>query len=354
MRAAAVSILALTAVTGAALAPAGGTLPARERPSISSPPAQLIPGRAWHATVRAGGARRRLVVTATADGARRRFLGVPKGRGRYAVRIVLPFTGRWRLAVASALLRSVSVRLPIVEAYRVLVEPAGTLLVADGGHGRGRIVRIDPLNRRRSVFLDFSGRISALEPGAGGSLYALIADRLIRIDSRRRLHSVVGIRFAGAAGLAVASDGSFYVSESEGNRVRRVSQKTVTTVAAGGLDQPIGVAVTDSGLYVSDSHHGRVVRVGSGGTLATVLDGLALPAFLGVDRDGSLLVVDHTGHQALGRILRLRADGSTEMLVDRTIRAPTSIAVAPDGTRYGTNFEGVGRIDARGRLVPLG
>ena len=89
--------------------------------------------------------------------------------------------------------------------------------------------------------------------------------------------------------------------------------------------KPIGVAVTDSGLYVSDSHHGRVVRVASGGTLATVLDGLALPAFLGVDRDGSLLAIRRSGE-----------------------------SVAPDGTRYATNFEGVGRIDARGRLVPLG
>jgi DNA-binding beta-propeller fold protein YncE len=261
----------------------------------------------------------------------------------------------------------------LVEPYRVAVEARGTLLVADGGRGGGRIVRVDPRTGRRTLVAGTGGRRFALNGGrplraslgrvtdvalgAGGAIYAVAAKRVIRIAGGRVR---VLARFRAALGLALDGRRAVYVTDDEGGRLLRLDQRTrrVTTVARG-LDQPIGVAVAGGRVYVGSGHDGgRVERLGDGGSRETVVDGLALPAFVTALSDGSLLVVDHVRHDARGRVLRVGRDGSIVTLSSGRIPAPLSAAATRDGTIYVTSFSRrlpLGRLDpATGELRPLG
>ena len=240
---------------------------------------------------------------------------------------------------------------PLHEPYQLVAEPRGTLLVADGGSGR--IVRVDPRTGARTVYAQGLGRVFDLEYGPGG-LYVATTSRVLRIGATR-LVLASGLR--DAVGLAVDGDGGVYVVESAANRVVRIDPATRrrTVVAAAGLDQPIGVAVTADGtVFVSDSHHGRVVRIGAGGALELVRDGFALPAGLTAS-DNSVYVVDHVRHDAFGKIVRLRADGSAATISAGKIKAVTGVAVGRGGVIYATSFEPpyVGRLARNGALVPF-
>ena len=242
---------------------------------------------------------------------------------------------------------------PLQEAYRVVVEPAGTLLVADGHSGR--IVRVNPQDGERTVVAAGLGRVSDVALGPRGSVFATSGSRVVRL-SATGAKRVVARRLRSPIGLAVTASGSFYVADSERNRVLRYTGGKRKIVASKGLDQPLGIAIgADGGVHVADSHHGRIVRIHAGGKLQTVLKGLQLPVSLTGEPDGSLLIVDHVAHDQPGTILRRRPDGALRVLSSGAITALTSAAADPQGTTYATSFlpPYLGRLDATGTLQPL-
>jgi sugar lactone lactonase YvrE len=132
----------------------------------------------------------------------------------------------------------------------------------------------------------------------------------------------------------VAPDGSVYLAESVGNRIRRVLPDGTIQTVAGSRSQsftgdggparaatfhwPAAVAVApDGSVYVSDHYNNRVRRISPGGVISTVAgtgeeafsgDGgpareaaLARPAGLAIEPDGSLLVAD-SGNNRIRRI----------------------------------------------------
>jgi len=240
------------------------------------------------------------------------------------------------------------------EPYRVVVEPTGNLLVADGGSGR--IVRVDASTGEQTVYAKGLGRVFDLTYGPDQRLYAAAGSRVVRFSSAGRPRVIArGLR--DPTGLAVAPKNAVYVVEAERDRVIRIGPGgTRRVIASTGLDQPLGIALVGGGIYVSDSHHGRIVRILAKRTLRPVVRGLALPFSLSAGPDGSLLIVDHVRHDQPGKILRRNRDGSLDALSAGAITALTSAAIAPDGTLYATAFQSpfVGRVDAEGRLRPVG
>jgi len=240
------------------------------------------------------------------------------------------------------------------EPYRVVVEPTGNLLVADGGSGR--IVRVDRRTGEQTVYAKGLGRVFDLTYGPDQVLYAAAGSRVVRFSSAGRPRVVArGLR--DPTGLAVAANHVVYVVEADRDRVIRIARGGARRViASNGLDQPLGIALVEDGIYVSDSHHGRIVRILSKRKLRTVVRGLALPFSLSAGPDAALLIVDHVRHDQPGKILRRNRDRSVDTLSSGAITALTSAAVAPDGTLYATAFQSpfVGRVDAEGRLRPLG
>jgi RHS repeat-associated protein len=194
-----------------------------------------------------------------------------------------------------------------------------------------------------------------------------------------------------AENVAVGTDGSFYISDLNANVVLRVaSDGTIATVAGtGGLGssgdggpataamlRPRGVAVAhDGSFYVTDIQGGRVRRVGSDGTITAaagtgtvgfggdggfaVLAKLSDPHGVAVGPDGSLYIAD-TGNN---RIRRVTPDGIIDTFAGTgqsgfagdggpatlaKLSSPEAVAAGPDGSVYVTDVNRVRRIGSDG------
>jgi uncharacterized protein (TIGR03437 family) len=132
--------------------------------------------------------------------------------------------------------------------------------------------------------------------------------------------------------VAVDSAGNLYIADTNNNRVRKVSNGTITTVAGTGaagnngydgaatsiqLNQPVAVAVDSSGrLYIADMNN-NVIRMVSGGTASRVAGGNARayygdngpatsaalnnPQGIAIDAAGTLYIAD-TGNQVVRKV----------------------------------------------------
>src|SRR6185312_8282860 len=125
------------------------------------------------------------------------------------------------------------------------------------------------------------------------------------------------------AALALDGAGNLYIADTDNHRIRKISGATITTVAgngeqgfsgdggaatAAGIDSPNGVAVDAAGnIYIADTHNQRIRKV-SNGTISTIAgngsksyggDGgaatsalLARPRGLSIDAQGDIYIAD--------------------------------------------------------------
>lgn len=156
--------------------------------------------------------------------------------------------------------------------------------------------------------------------------------------------SGTGASFNAPAGLAVDAGGTIFVSEPRTNSLRRIEPGgQVTTVVAGGLQDPWGVAVASDGtVYVASDGGARILKVTAGGTVTTFAgsgvaggaDGNGVtatfnrPRGLALDRAGNLYVAEIGGH----RVRKVTPTG------DVTTLAGSGTAGAANGTGTGASF----------------
>jgi RHS repeat-associated protein len=212
--------------------------------------------------------------------------------------------------------------------YGVAVGPDGSLYIAD--YGNNRIRRVTP-----------DGTITTV---AGNGSYGIGGDGGTAAQAQLSPDRV-----------AVGPDGSLYITDSSDDRVRRVTPDGIITTVAGSYDcpnssytcfsgdggpatqaklkTPEGVAVgSDGSLYIADSDNHRIRRVGPDGLITTVAgsggtghyDGglsgnggpatqakLWVPSDVAVGADGSLYIADSDNH----RIRRVGPDGIITTIV---------------------------------------
>ena len=223
---------------------------------------------------------------------------------------------------------------------------------------------------------------------AAGSL--LIADafnhRIRRIDAAGVITTVAGdgktATLNNPQSIAVAPDGTLYVADTYNHVVKRLAPDGALSVFAGTeaglagdggaatkaqLNLPQAVAVApDGSVYVSDSANSRVRRVRPGGTIETVAgsgpgsgeggagfggDGgpaakarLFSPADLKFNRVGQLYVSDSGNNRvrliAHGAIVTVAGSGQPGFAGDggpalaASLNTPQKLALAPDGSVY--------------------
>ncbi|MFN3651139.1 MAG: SMP-30/gluconolactonase/LRE family protein [Armatimonadota bacterium] len=258
--------------------------------------------------------------------------------------------------------------------HDVALDAGGSLFVADSYNHRIR--RID----RRGVIATVAGTGRDGYSGDGGPAV------------RATLNS--------PQGLAVDSDGTLYIADTYNHVVRRVDpQGRISTFAGteaglagdGGpavraqISLPTGVAVApDGSVYISDSGNNRVRRVKPDGTMETVAgtgpgSGTAGAGFAGdggpaekaklfaaadVEVGPSLdLFIADTGNHRLRRVSHgvietiagngtAAASGDGGAAAAASLYAPQKIALGPDGSLYVADRPGrrVRRIDPTGRI----
>ena len=183
--------------------------------------------------------------------------------------------------------------------------------------------------------------------------------------------------------VTVARNGDVFIVEAVG-RVRRVDGATgvITTYAGVGrqassgdggpataaeIDRPHGLTVAPDGtVYVADTYGGRIRRIDpSTRTISSVASGLTtLPVHVAVAPDGSLLVAEAQG----AVISRIAPDGSRSRVFGTGVRGstgdgqsatrarleePSGVAVSTDGVLYVSDLDGrrVRRVDPAGRVT---
>lgn len=199
-------------------------------------------------------------------------------------------------------------------------------------------------------------------------------------------------------GPALAADGSTLVADTNNARVRRIGPDgIISTVAGSGFGGPLGdggpatqalvkptglAALPAGGFLIADCEGNRVRRVGADGRIETIAgtgaaafsgDGgpaaaaaLSCPAAVAVAPDGAVLVADAGNNRIrridpAGRIATVAGNGSSGFAGDggpatgASLRAPSGVAVAPDGSfviadRFNSR---VRRVDPRGAITTL-
>jgi len=200
--------------------------------------------------------------------------------------------------------------------YSVATSPDGSILIADGGiqvvrrvgpdgiittvAGNGNALSGSPNGPATDIGFD---QIVAVVAAPDGTMYVSerVGHRVRKISPDGMASAYAGTGTAGfsgdggpatrarinePSGLALASDGTLYVAERSGHRVRAIAPDgTITTVAGTGeagyggdggnataaqLDGPAGLAIgPDGALYIADSNNNRVRRVDAEGIITT-------------------------------------------------------------------------------------
>jgi streptogramin lyase len=326
--------------------------------------------------VRKGGSpvdRGRVRVTARRGATQISSTGRRSARGRYRITLRYPVFGRWlltaRVGRATRRLGAIVVGagpLDVREPFGLEAEPGGTLLIADGQ--RNMISRLDPVRGRITSVRGALGRPLELALGPDGSIYVVADLRVHRIAPGGSVTVVAGSGTSGYSGdggpaveaaldgptsIDVDAGGNLFIAE-YGSRIRRVDALSgvISTVVANGLDRPHGIAVAADGtLYVSDTYSGSLKRLRPGASLETVAVGLAQPAGLTLASDGALLVAEHLG----GAVARVDAAGRVSRIA-QGLSQLSAVAAGADGAVYVAALEGVfriGRVNASGGVTPI-
>jgi sugar lactone lactonase YvrE len=94
-------------------------------------------------------------------------------------------------------------------------------------------------------------------------------------------------------GVAVASDGTAYVSNVEDGEIFRVDPTGSASIIAAGLRRPSGLALDGVDLLIAEEGAGRVLRLTPTGALTALAKGMRAPRWLATGHDGSIYIAAH-------------------------------------------------------------
>ena len=195
-------------------------------------------------------------------------------------------------------------------------------------------------------------------------------------------------KFTYCWGIAIGKNNSIYLGEEGSNRIRKISNGMVSTVAGTGepgyvdgpasqaqFNRPLGVAVDNDGnIYVADSENGRVRKITPEGVVSTIGGSKLFDVVdVATDISGNVyagdyadiykitpqggvtkinkspiyfpsgIVVDAQGNifytvRNEGRVGKITTTGQQSIIVNSGVGTPTGLEIDPQGNLYVTDF----------------
>ena len=208
----------------------------------------------------------------------------------------------------------------------------GNVYVAD--NSTGRVLKVTPAGET-SVYASGLGLPYGLAFDAAGTLY--VSDTNADAIRTVQPNGTVGLYARGLGnnpmGMAYDLNGDLLVlNQGDGTLRRKDAQNNVSFVASG-LNYPIAMVVLPNGDYlVTESNSQRVTRI-SGGVKSTFASGLASPMGIAVDGAGNVYVAEWGGN----RIARFAPDGSKLGVTESLLINPYQVRAALNGDVYVRN-----------------
>jgi hypothetical protein len=226
-----------------------------------------------------------------------------------------------------------------VEPFGVAIRN-GVLYVSDGGTGEIRMVDDGVATRVFARGLNTPSGIAFLPSGelvvadTGSNTIKKISpdgtiSLLAGLEGTRGLNdgSAMSATFNGPIGVAVAEDGSIFVSDTYNDRIRAIRDGIVSTVAGesrgfndgvgatASFDTPLGLAMLGDKLLVADSGNARVRVIEKNGVVSSIgggnerdlLDGTLAsarfvnPTAIATDDRGTIFIADGNAIRVIGR-----------------------------------------------------
>jgi uncharacterized protein (TIGR03437 family) len=204
----------------------------------------------------------------------------------------------------------------------------GTLLQPIPGIASARDVTVDPSG---DIFLTSGAFVSEIP--SGGILTTLAGSGTSPFFGGDGGPATAAQLYS-PSGIAVDSNGNWYIADTSNNRVRMVTPTGVIstfagTGAAAQLNAPSGIAIDASNnLYIANTGNNDVLEITPAGAMTTIASQLNNPVSVAVDMHGSVYIADSGNN----RIVRVAADGTASTFAK--IIGPLAVAVDTAGNVY--------------------
>jgi sugar lactone lactonase YvrE len=196
------------------------------------------------------------------------------------------------------------------------------------------LTQIQDYSLNDTVSLGLGGATRDIEIGPAGALYVLKYSGQVNVVDRQTGQSstlVSGLP-ANSTGLAVAPDGTTYVTTESGQLIRVLPDGTRTTIySLSGVLRDVEIG-PDGALYISHQNGNRLLRMEGGAAPTVFVSGglLKSPAGLAFDGAGNLLVANRDGFN----ILQIAPDKAVTIVADGLAYPPYWLDVTTDGAIY--------------------
>src|SRR5271157_4776573 len=195
-----------------------------------------------------------------------------------------------------------------------------------------------------------------------GNLFFIDGARIRRVDPPGVVTTVAGTGIYGSFGadgpatlaqidppgdIAAVSDGSIYLSETNDNRLRKLTRDGHIVLVSGALSQPSALAADQSGnLYVAEGNQ-SIRRIAPDGTISTFASGFSSIRALAASAQGTLYVGDCASGPAGCQIRSIGPNGTVN-----TVAGGSSNGSSADGPATSVHIGAINGLfaDASGNI----